>query len=254
MADARPWMMFYPQDWRADESLRLCSLAARGLWLEMLALMHRSERYGYLLVKGKAPDARQLAMLVGGAVDEVDSLVAELEEYEVFNRDRNGTIYSRRMIRDEKRSKTAAKNGAKGGNPKLRKQRENSASDIQTDKPAVGASDKPHIPESRTPPIVPPKSGKRQLPGDWEPEAFGDGTEAAVIVAGWRDAERIHQLDQFRDHHRAKGSKFSDWNAAWGTWVRNSVRFARQSPASEGGGSGFVDRVLAEKGLKVGVP
>src|SRR5437868_15421478 len=108
---AKPWMMFYPQDWRADESLRLCTLAARGLWVEMLALMHRSERYGYLLVKGKAPIDRQLAALVGGGADEVAGLLAELEEFDVFSRDRNGVIYSRRMIRDEKRSKTNAKNG-----------------------------------------------------------------------------------------------------------------------------------------------
>jgi hypothetical protein len=33
------------------------------------------------------------------------------------------------------------------------------------------------------------------------------------------------QFDQFLDHHKAKGSQFVDWNAAWQTWVRNGVRF-----------------------------
>lgn len=145
---AKPWMMFYPQDWRADESLRLCSYAARGLWLEMLALMHRSERYGYLLVKGQAPTDRQLAALTGGTVDEVTALISELETFDVFNRDRNGTIYSRRMIRDEKRSKTNAKNGAKGGNPKLRKQTGNSGSPNPAENPADKGEVKPQSPES----------------------------------------------------------------------------------------------------------
>ncbi|SEO78577.1 DUF4373 domain-containing protein [Nitrosovibrio sp. Nv6] len=27
----------------------------------------------------------------------------------------------------------------------------------------------------------------------------------------------------FRDHHTARGNKFIDWNAAWRTWMRNSV-------------------------------
>lgn len=33
--------------------------------------------------------------------------------------------------------------------------------------------------------------------------------------------------DSFLDHHRAKGSKFIDWVAAWRTWVRNEVKFAK---------------------------
>ena len=35
----------------------------------------------------------------------------------------------------------------------------------------------------------------------------------------------VEQFDQFLDHHKAKGSRFMDWNAAWQTWVRNGVRF-----------------------------
>jgi hypothetical protein len=34
-------------------------------------------------------------------------------------------------------------------------------------------------------------------------------------------------FERFRDHHLSKGSKFDDWQAAWGTWVRNSVDFGR---------------------------
>jgi hypothetical protein len=54
-ARERPWMKFYPADWRADPMLRVCSIGARGLWIELLALMHESERYGHLLVNGKQP-------------------------------------------------------------------------------------------------------------------------------------------------------------------------------------------------------
>jgi hypothetical protein len=45
-------MKFYPSDWRSDPMLRLCSLAARGLWMEMMCLMHEAEPYGSLLVNG----------------------------------------------------------------------------------------------------------------------------------------------------------------------------------------------------------
>ena len=37
-----PWLKFYPSDWRADIALRVCSIAARGLYFEM-ALFNSSE-------------------------------------------------------------------------------------------------------------------------------------------------------------------------------------------------------------------
>ena len=36
----------------------------------------------------------------------------------------------------------------------------------------------------------------------------------------------------FLDHHRAKGSLFIDWTAAWRTWLRNEIRFSANRPAS----------------------
>lgn len=151
MAD--PWLKFYPQDWRADERLRNCTLTARGLWIEMIALMHRSDRYGYLLVNGKAPTDRQLAVQAGATAEEVGSALAELEAEAVFSRDRNGTIYSRRMIRDQKKANHARKIGKKGGNPKLSKQTENCAQDNGTDKPDLlnGLSPICQKPEARVP-------------------------------------------------------------------------------------------------------
>jgi len=49
----QPWLKFFPSDWRADPALRMCSLAARGLWIEMLCLMHEARPHGSLLVNGK---------------------------------------------------------------------------------------------------------------------------------------------------------------------------------------------------------
>jgi hypothetical protein len=106
---AKPWMKFYPQDWRSDEKLRMCSLSARGLWMEMLAIMHRSERYGQLLISGKIPNDAQLAVQVGAMPGEVTALLAELREAEVFSQTSAGVIYSRRMTRDQKRQKQPAK-------------------------------------------------------------------------------------------------------------------------------------------------
>jgi hypothetical protein len=145
---SRPWMMFYPSDWRADPKLRCCSIAARGLWIELIALMHESERYGFLLVNGKQPSERKLASLVGISIVDLSSLLTELDEEGVFSRDREGVIYSRRMKNDEKRAQNARKNGKRGGNPTLTKHSENPASDNLEVKPEDNGGDKPQSPES----------------------------------------------------------------------------------------------------------
>lgn len=140
-----PWSKFYWADWRSDPRLRMCGLAARGLWIEMLALMHEAEPYGHLVVSGNAPTDAQLGVLVGAPSTQVPELLGELERAGVFSRTRKGTIYSRRMLRDEKRVLTAQKNGKTGGNPKLSKQTTNSP----LDNPPLKAPDKPQRPEAR---------------------------------------------------------------------------------------------------------
>jgi hypothetical protein len=131
MAD--PWMKFYPSDWRADPKLRLVSMAARGLWMEMICLMHEAEPYGDLRVAGVALDETRLARMVGEVVEDVTKWLAELREAEVFSVRKNGVIYSRRMEKDENRRRKMRENGKKGGNPSLRKDGENPALDNQGD-------------------------------------------------------------------------------------------------------------------------
>lgn len=36
------------------------------------------------------------------------------------------------------------------------------------------------------------------------------------------------ETENFLDHHRARGSTFKDWTAAWRTWMTNAVTFAQR--------------------------
>jgi hypothetical protein len=47
------------------------------------------------------------------------------------------------------------------------------------------------------------------------------------------------ETENFLDHHRAKGSTFKSWDAAWRTWMRNAVKFAQQ-PRLRAVGSDYV--------------
>lgn len=101
---AQPWMKFYPRDWRGDQALRVVSLAARGLWMEMLCIMHEASPRGHLLIGAKPVTDDVLARTVGTGTAEVQALLVELRDAGVFDRSRNGVILSRRMIADERRS------------------------------------------------------------------------------------------------------------------------------------------------------
>lgn len=116
-----PWMKFYTADWRADSGLRSCKNAARGLWIDLLSLMHESDEYGYLFIAGKQPTAKVLSRILGGGTErEYREQLAELEEANVFSRRADGAIYSRRMVQDLKKSQRFKEFGKRGGNPILK--------------------------------------------------------------------------------------------------------------------------------------
>jgi len=142
-------MKFYPSDWRADPRLRICSMAARGLWLEMLAVMHEATPRGHLIVNGTAPSDPQLGVLTGCPGGDLAGLIGELEAAGVFSRTGKGVIYSRRMTRDEKRARAARRNGQRGGNPSLCNGEPIPPSDILPD---IQSDDPPDNPEDNSAP------------------------------------------------------------------------------------------------------
>lgn len=145
------WSKFFWSDWESDPNLRLCSLAAQGLWMRMLCIAAAHEPIGYVAIAGKGLEEAALARLAGCAEAELGALLAELEGNRVFSRDRHGRIYSRRMIADARKARAARKNGLKGGNPSLSKERAFSPSDKRRARAGDKAGDKPQSPDSQSP-------------------------------------------------------------------------------------------------------
>lgn len=121
----RPAFQFYPADWRKDVALQSCSMAAQGLWINMLCLAHECEPYGHLTINNRAMTPAQLGRQVGLSHKEAELLVVELDDAGVLDRTSDGTIYSRRMVRDERIRNVRADAGRLGGNPNLLKQKDN---------------------------------------------------------------------------------------------------------------------------------
>jgi hypothetical protein len=135
-------------------ALQTCSIAARGLWVEMLCIAHECEPYGHLTVNGKPMNAAQIGRHTGLTERECAKLIAELEAAGVLSRTEEGAIFSRRMVRDEDiRNRRAeggkagsehgikgAEHGSKGGRPKAER------GDVR------GVSEPPFEPPNKPPP------------------------------------------------------------------------------------------------------
>lgn len=150
-----PWFKFAPAAWRGDQALRAVSLAARGLWIECLCIMHEAKPYGHLLLNGTAISDGTLASMSGVSVDEVRALMAELRQAGVLGVTAKGVVYSRRMTRDFDK----AQKGRRAAKRRWSQPTDNAPENIE---PIGSANGQPNAEneEGREPP-KPPNGGER---------------------------------------------------------------------------------------------
>ena len=106
-----------------DEKLAECSPHATGIYIRIMCLMHKSERYGMLLLKDKYKKSGNMhhdfaSMLVRHmpyTIDEIEIGISELIENNVLYYEDN-YICQKRMISDYDLSEKRASAGANGGN------------------------------------------------------------------------------------------------------------------------------------------
>lgn len=110
----RPSFQFYPADWRKDAALQSCSMAAQGLWINLMCIAHECEPYGHLIVNGRAMTPAQIARLVGLSAKECGNLLQEIIDTGVIETNSEGVMYSRRMVRDEQVRNARAEGGKAG--------------------------------------------------------------------------------------------------------------------------------------------
>lgn len=210
---SNPWMKFYTSDWRSDPRLKMCSAGARGVWIEMICLMHEATPYGHLLVHGQTPNEAQLASLTGIPSAELDQYLAELERMGVFSRTKEGVIYSRKLVRMASKSAKARKSGKQGGNPTLRKQREND----QSDNRPIKANDKPQRPEAR--------SQNNSIDQDFDewwlkvPRKVGKGNARAAYKSARKKTDAETLLAGIERYARSVAGKEERFIAHPATWL-----------------------------------
>lgn len=149
-----------------------------------MCVAHESDEYGHLSINNKPMTVQQIARTVGETPAVIGKLVDELEQSCVFSRNDQGSIFSRRMVKDERLRNVRAESGRLGGNPNLLNQKDKqntSSKDNQTDKqnltPSSSSSSSTASTKSKpvknkntaliAPECVFPEIENRQIVADW---------------------------------------------------------------------------------------
>lgn len=216
-----PAFQFYPADWRKDPGVQALSFHDRGVWFEILCLMHESEQRGRLLLNGEPMPDEALARLLGLDKQILTKTLSTLLQYGVASRDAASALVCRRMLRDENLRKTRAEAGKKGGNPLLLKQNSSKRqpNDVfevnQNRTPSSSSSTSVEKDNSET--ELSKKKGRRL------PDPF-------LLTAEMRQwaKERRPEIDpaleteKFANYWRAKTGKDAtklDWRLTWNNWI-----------------------------------
>lgn len=239
----RPWFKFFPADWRADASLRMVSMGARALWIEMLCLMHEGTPRGFLTIRGKEVSTKQLAILAGCSVDDVSGYLLELDEAEVFSRSSAGVIHSRKMAREGAVSEVQTKRVQKRWSPSFTEMIEefssgNTGMDTEPHTGSIPIFQSPEAEAEEESKIgvaltsAPPDTKGAYMHPDFRPS---EATFIVVVGKGMIREDAENEFVKFRDHWlSASGQRARkrDWNAAFRVWCTKSGEFQRERQGS----------------------
>lgn len=227
----RPWSQWYWGDWMSDPGLRMSSPAARGIWMDMLCIMHQSEPEGYLLLNGDAVTPDKLAVYSGCNADAARQCMDELLLHGVTSVTDDGIFFCRRMVRDAER-----RGGTRDRVRKYRKKRKSNADSNADVTPVLEASN--HKPEGETP--LPPEQG------DEAPPAKKKKRERPKFIKPTIEEIRAHakhldfadlDAEEFMAHYEANGwmagrVPLKCWRSAIVTWKKSSKkRQGRRDPS-----------------------
>jgi hypothetical protein len=118
----QPYLPLYVQDFLTDEKLAYCSASATGVYIRIMCLMHKSERYGTILLKQnfkKTEDnvnsfALQLSRQLPYDLNTIQDALSELtlEGVLYFEDD---YLIQKRMVKDSEISELRKNAGKLGG-------------------------------------------------------------------------------------------------------------------------------------------
>lgn len=241
-----PAFQFYVKDWLSDPLLRQASFPSRGIWIDMLCYMWWSDTRGCL-----SGTVGGLSRMIGCSLEEMSKFLSEAIALKFASVTCNGdvtdvtnfvTVCNRRMEREEKDRENTRLRVAK------HRSKPSCNGDVTLPSPVSPVS--PVSPDSKTTPLIPPSGGNTDkedaLPEKPKPKRerrvkTGCPDEFPVTDQMREYAKGLNyhgdidaMTDKFLRYHRAKGSVWASWYAAWQYWLRNDIERAEKDRVKQG--------------------
>jgi hypothetical protein len=213
-AGKMPAMQFYPADWRKDPGVQALGFHDRGVWFEILCIMHESSERGVLLLNGVPMPMQALANILGLDIQILNQTVTNLTTYGVAKvRHEDGALYSKRMVSDESLCQIRREAGKKGGNPALLNQKSNQEPN-QTPTPSSSSSSSTSVSKPLSPAAQSVESesepAQRSLIPDEQAKSGGVVAKTAAIDVDFETAWGFYPK---RAGGNSKTEALKSWNA-----------------------------------------
>lgn len=193
-AKRKPWMKWYPSDWRGEQLLRLVSREARSVWVDLLGLMHESTLIGTLFVNGEIPTVAKLAKMFGDDPTKLDVWIKELVDNGVCSVDESGALYSRKMRHAAQISEKGREDVKKRGGSWAPGKKATKPKSIPKGDPNRGAIGDPMSQrlETRTEEKKESSSSLKAKVNEPEPEAHAPAVHVAIATKPKADVVPLH--------------------------------------------------------------
>lgn len=193
--------------------LAMCRMEVQGQWFRMQMLMCESTRYGHLCAHdGSSLPTEIAARGCGLEVAHYELGLAELSKVGLIHRDSKNVIFDPEMVEFAKAWSVLISD----------------AKSIHLRR--AGDCERQVVSRDKANTVVPnsfscSKEFRKKQKTSW-PEGFSPTAKLQNYACshGVLAHEVITMWEHFENHHKAKGSRFLDWERAWYTWVQNSRR------------------------------
>lgn len=233
-----PAFQLYPSEFLSDENVVMMTNQEVGCYIKLLCYCWQE--------KSIPSDIKKIAKLC----KEDDPTMAQLWlslsscfSPAIATADR---LINPRLERERKKQeefkKERSESGKKGAEARYGKAEKSSSSAIAqvsgepmandsslSPSPFLSPIDK--VKDKGSPPCIPPKG---KPPTNTHKRACGIPTDFSLSdsLRSWSiktgpALDITAELDQFTDHHLAKGSLMKNWDAAFRTWIRNAIKFSK---------------------------
>jgi uncharacterized protein YdaU (DUF1376 family) len=194
-----PYMALYVNDWLGDSWLSLCDPATRGIWIDLLAIMHQSGRTGKITASVK-----KLSRLCRCTPEEMQTALEDLSvtktaDVTVSNND--VTVVNRRMYREHRERVL--------GRERVRKHRSKLHQKQECNAPVTANIKLNQVKLSK-------EGAKTNVSRE---DSSLSQIDLLLFKQQFPDIDVSLELQKFRDYVKANGKVYSDYPAAFRRWL-----------------------------------